>query len=234
MSGKSVFQAVSDVMNDVRELAKNEGNRGLNFNFRGIDATMNAFGPSLRKHGVIVAPLNADLTSEIVSPPKGKPFKDTYGPVTFRIYGPEGDYFDSQVYAEGRDYSDKGAAKTMSVALRTCLLQTFCLPTQDEDPDMAYIDGHGVDKNEARSAAAVASSPANSAAAAAAAAGLGARPVPEIDRVKGEIVRIMGEDSIPPADILAMYHEAGGVSKTFADAQDLPPLKIVLEALGGA
>ena len=213
MSGKNVFQAVSDVMNDVREVRKTGRNSSQNFNFRGIDAVMNAVGPKLREHGVIVTPIHADLTGVEVDAGRKKA-KDTSGIVTYRWFGPDGSHFDSQVYAEGRDYADKGGAKTMSVALRTCILQTLCLPTDDPDPDEDYIE----------------SSPA----AAAVAQGLGARPVPEIDRVKGEIVRIMGEDSIPPADILAMYHEAGGVSKTFADAQDLPPLKMVLEALGGA
>ena len=212
MSGKNVFQAVSDVMNDVREVRKTGRNSSQNFNFRGIDAVMNAVGPKLREHGVIVTPIHADLTGVEVEAGRKKA-KDTSGIVTYRWFGPDGSYFDSQVYAEGRDYADKGGAKTMSVALRTCILQTLCLPTDDPDPDEDYIE----------------SSPA----AAAVAAGLGARPVPEIDRVKGEIVRIMGEDSIPPADVLAMYSEAGGVSKTFADAQDLPPLKTVLEALGG-
>ena len=213
MSGKNVFQAVSDVMNDVREVRKTGRNSSQNFNFRGIDAVMNAVGPKLREHGVIVTPIHADLTGVEVDAGRKKA-KDTSGIVTYRWFGPDGSHFDSQVYAEGRDYADKGGAKTMSVALRTCILQTLCLPTDDPDPDEDYIE----------------SSPA----AAAVAQGLGARPVPEIDRVKGEIVRIMGEDSIPPADILAMYHEAGGGSKTFADAQDLPPLKIVLEALGGS
>lgn len=213
MSGKNVFQAVSDVMNDVREVRKTGRNSSQNFNFRGIDAVMNAVGPKLREHGVIVTPIHADLTGVEVDAGRKKA-KDTSGIVTYRWFGPDGSYFDSQVYAEGRDYADKGGAKTMSVALRTCILQTLCLPTDDPDPDEDYIE----------------SSPA----AAAVSQGLGARPVPEIDRVKGEIVRIMGEDKIPPADILSMYHEAGGVSKTFADAQDLPPLKIVLEALGGA
>ena len=211
MSGKNVFQAVSDVMNDVREVRKTGRNSSQNFNFRGIDAVMNAVGPKLREHGVIVTPIRAELEGIEVDAGRKKA-KDTSGIVTYRWFGPDGSHFDSQVYAEGRDYADKGGAKTMSVALRTCILQTLCLPTDDPDPDEDYIE----------------SSPA-----AAVAQGLGARPVPEIDRVKGEIVRIMGEDSIPPADILAMYHEAGGVSKTFADAQDLPPLKMVLEALGG-
>ena len=213
MSGKNVFQAVSDVMNDVREVRKTGRNSSQNFNFRGIDAVMNAVGPKLREHGVIVTPIHADLTGVEVDAGRKKA-KDTSGIVTYRWFGPDGSHFDSQVYAEGRDYADKGGAKTMSVALRTCILQTLCLPTDDPDPDEDYIE----------------SSPA----AAAVAQGLGARPVPEIDRVKGEIVRIMGEDSIPPADILAMYHEGGGTSKTFADAQDLPPLKMVLEALGGS
>jgi hypothetical protein len=39
------------------------------------------------------------------------------------------------VAGEAMDAGDKATAKAMSVAFRTALLQTFCLPTDEKDPD---------------------------------------------------------------------------------------------------
>ena len=54
----TVVQALSAVMADVRAVAKKEKNtsQGGGFFFRGIDAVVNAVGPALRTHGVVVTP----------------------------------------------------------------------------------------------------------------------------------------------------------------------------------
>lgn len=206
---KSVFQAVSEVMNDVREVRKGDRNSQQGFNFRGIDAVMNAAGPALRKHGVIIAPISANLSAELVEAGKKKA-KDTSGTVAFRWFGPEGDYFDTEVFAEGRDYADKGGAKTMSVALRTCILQTLCLPTDDPDPDEDYIKATGLVGDV-----------------------LGGSVAPTVEQLKGRIVEIMKAEGIPPADVMAMYKSAGGVREKFMDADDVEAVQAVLDALEG-
>ena len=206
---KSVFQAVSEVMNDVREVRKGDRNSQQGFNFRGIDAVMNAAGPALRKHGVIIAPISANLSAELVEAGKKKA-KDTSGKVALRWFGPEGDYFDTEVFAEGRDYADKGGAKTMSVALRTCILQTLCLPTDDPDPDEDYIKATGLVGDV-----------------------LGGSVAPTVEQLKGRIVEIMKAEGIPPADVMAMYKSAGGVREKFMDADDVEAVQAVLDALDG-
>lgn len=206
---KSVFQAVSEVMNDVREVRKGDRNRQQGFNFRGIDAVMNAAGPALRKHGVIIAPISADLSAEMVEA-GNKKAKDTSGTVAFRWFGPEGDFFDTEVFAEGRDYADKGGAKTMSVALRTCILQTLCLPTDDPDPDEDYIAATGLVGDV-----------------------LGGSVAPTVEQLKGRIVEIMKAEGIPPADVMGMYKAAGGVREKFMDADDVEAVQAVLDALDG-
>jgi hypothetical protein len=55
--------------------------------------------------------------------------------VEYRFTGPLGDSVEVTVAAESFDAGDKATAKAMSVALRTALLQTLLLPTDDPDPD---------------------------------------------------------------------------------------------------
>ena len=51
-----IIKLLSAVMEDAGAVRKSERNTHQNFNFRGIDAVVNAVSPALRKHGVVVLP----------------------------------------------------------------------------------------------------------------------------------------------------------------------------------
>lgn len=53
----TVVQALAAVMEDVRAVRKGDRNQQQGYAFRGIDAVVNACGPALRKHGVVVVPI---------------------------------------------------------------------------------------------------------------------------------------------------------------------------------
>lgn len=129
-----IYQALSDVMNTVREVRKGERNGHFNFMFRGIDAVTNAVGPALREHGVAVVPV--DMHAEYVTVPTNRG-QSTNVRVrnTYRWVATDGSYVDTVATGESMDTGDKGTAKANSVAFRTCMLQTLCLPTDDRDPD---------------------------------------------------------------------------------------------------
>jgi hypothetical protein len=55
--------------------------------------------------------------------------------VRYTFHAPDGSSLETVVPAESFDSGDKATAKAMSVAFRTCLLQTLCLPTDEVDPD---------------------------------------------------------------------------------------------------
>lgn len=131
----TVHQAVANVMRDVIAVRKDERNDHFRFNFRGIDAVMNAVGPILREHGVIVVPHDMEATYSPVATSGGKPAMNVQVRNTYRFYGPAGDFFDTVATGESIDNGDKGTAKANSVAFRTCLLQALCLPTDEPDPD---------------------------------------------------------------------------------------------------
>jgi hypothetical protein len=63
--------------------------------------------------------------------------------VTFFFYGPMGDHIECTTPGEGFDFGDKATSKAMSVACRTALLQTLCLPTDEPDPDSEVYEQQG-------------------------------------------------------------------------------------------
>ena len=133
----SIYQAINNVMRDVQSVRKGEKNTHGGFNFRGIDAVTNAVGPALREHGVIVVPKVLDAQYDTVHVGQKQTVMSRVAlRVRFTWVGPEGDSIESEVQSESFDSGDKATAKAHSVAFRTAMLQTLCLPTDEKDPDM--------------------------------------------------------------------------------------------------
>lgn len=131
----TVHQALNKVMGDVQAVKKDSKNQAQRFNFRGIDAVMNAVGPALRKHGVTILPEDVDVHRSNGTTANGKQTAEVVVKVTYRVYGPGGDSIHGKVAAEAMDFGDKAIAKAMSVAYRTFLLQALTIPTDEPDPD---------------------------------------------------------------------------------------------------
>lgn len=134
-----IHEALNNVMRDVQAVRKGERNTmpGGGFMFRGVDAVTNAVGPALREHGVIVVPevLDAEYSTVHVGQ-KQTVMSRVVLRIRFTWWGPEGDSIASVVQAESMDSGDKATAKAHSVAFRTAMLQTLCLPTDEKDPDV--------------------------------------------------------------------------------------------------
>ncbi len=133
----TVVQALSAVMGDVQAVGKTSRNTQQNYNFRGIDAVVNAVGPAFRSHGVVVVPVASSVVEERYVTKNGAAMKGVTATVTFRFYGPAGDYIEAQACGESSDSGDKAVPKAHSVAFRTMLLQALCIPTDEPDPDSA-------------------------------------------------------------------------------------------------
>src|SRR5215510_4171877 len=131
----TVIEALAAVMAEVQPVGKGSRNIEFGYNFRGIDAVVNAVGPILRQHFVIVVPELLEAAYRDVTTSKGKPSRECTVRVRYRFYGPAGDYIDAVVPGESMDVGDKGAPKAMSVAYRIALLQALCIPTDEPDPD---------------------------------------------------------------------------------------------------
>lgn len=134
-SKPSIQEALSAVMEDVRSVAKNDRNSSQNFNFRGIDAVVNAVGPALRAHRVVVLPTILHHAYDTVTSSRGTPMGHVIVQVSYEFIGPAGDSLVCSVVGEAMDIGDKATPKAMSVAFRTALLQALALPTDEPDPD---------------------------------------------------------------------------------------------------
>jgi len=133
---QSIYKQLAAVMGDCREVAKRDANTEQRYYFRGIDAVVNAVGPILRKHGVMVMPtlVHVDYGERIS---KSGNLGTVCRVVVDYVFtaAEDGSSITTRVAAEAMDYSDKATAKAMSVAFRTALLQALALPTDDRDPD---------------------------------------------------------------------------------------------------
>jgi hypothetical protein len=131
-----IAQALNEVMKEVGAVKKNDRNASQGFNFRGIDAVVNAVSPALQKHGVIVVPSVEDYEYHSVEIGKNRTVMGHVKvKVTYTFIGAGGDAIKATVVGEAMDSGDKATAKAMSVAFRTALLQTLSLPTDEPDPD---------------------------------------------------------------------------------------------------
>lgn len=146
----AIYAALADVMADCDHVAKRDRNEHQRFLFRGIDAVVNAVGPVLRKHGVVVVPNVEHVSYDTVATSTGKPATACRVLATYTFYAGDGSSIDTRVAAEAWDAGDKAAPKAMSVAFRTALLQALALPTDEPDPDsQTYVR----DNDRTRSAA---------------------------------------------------------------------------------
>lgn len=139
--GESIVVLMGQAMAKLRAVEKDRRFDGPGgFNFRGIDACMNAVGPVFRELG-IVGPIPNLLHVEHDTINTGKrDMQRCIVKVEYSFLGPNGDKVSAVVPGVAIDTGDKADAKAMSVACRIALLQTLCLPTQEPDPD-DFVDG---------------------------------------------------------------------------------------------
>lgn len=138
-----VHVAWSRVMADIRKIGKKDRYDavGTKYDFRGADRTVNAFGPVLRLHGVLVLPVKVEPSYRDTRTSGNKPTKETTVTVTWVVMGPMGDTLpELQSAGEALDNSDKGTAKAQTVAQRVLLLTAAQVPTGDPDPDSVHVE----------------------------------------------------------------------------------------------
>lgn len=136
----TVVEALASVMVSVPVIGKDSQvtTGPARFRFRGVDDVMQAVGTALREHGVVFAPSRVvSLDHERYETSKGSPMDGVTVVVEYTITGPGGDTMTAAAAGQAADSGDKAVPKAMSVAFRTVLLQTLCIPTGDPEPDQA-------------------------------------------------------------------------------------------------
>ncbi|WP_431976141.1 ERF family protein [Micromonospora haikouensis] len=126
------------VMADVQSVGKGDqydparsGGRGGKYNYRGVDRVLNAVGPALRRHGVMVIPVRTEPTYRDVTTSGGAKMRECTVTVTYEIRGPKGDVMPAQSCGEAFDSGDKATTKASTVAYRNLLITALSIPTRD-------------------------------------------------------------------------------------------------------
>lgn len=134
-----IHAALNLVMKQVGAVKKNDRNDFQQFMFRGVDAVVNAVYPALVEHRVTVQPKVLQYDYSTIDVGKGaasKPMGHARVIVEYTFTSAEdGSSTSAAAAGEAFDSGDKATPKAMSVALRTALLQSLMLPTDDPEPD---------------------------------------------------------------------------------------------------
>ena len=140
-----VHIAWARVMADVQSISKRDrrDDTGGHYNFRGVDRVINAVGPAVRRHGVLVLPtkiLSAEYRDTRTS--NNKPMRECVVTVQWTVTGPRGDSLPPlESIGEATDTQDKATAKAVSVAQRVLFLAALQIPTEDPDIDRGHERG---------------------------------------------------------------------------------------------
>ena len=144
-----IYADLAKVMRSVDHVGKGDFNSHQKFSFRGIDGVLNAVGPALREHNVVVYPRLHDVAYEEVKTSGGKASTACRVVVDYIFASVDGSTVETRVAAESWDTGDKAMPKAMSVAMRTALIQALALPTDEPDPDsFTYTREAADEKNE--------------------------------------------------------------------------------------
>ncbi|MFF9894919.1 hypothetical protein [Streptomyces longispororuber] len=138
------------VRHDVRSVAKKDqhkekhrdtGREYVKYNFRGIEAALNAFGPATLRHGVNVLAVDMTTSYRDTTSSRNSKMREATIVTTWQIMGPMGDSLPLLKSAgESLDSGDKGTAKAQSLALRALLFNTGMIPTGDPEPEAMHVE----------------------------------------------------------------------------------------------
>lgn len=128
-----VHVAWARVMADVQSIGKgdNYNQQGTRYQYRGVDRVLNAVGPALRRHGVLVMPIRTEPSYRDVTTKSGTRMSECTVTVTYEITGPKGDTKTAQSCGEAMDSGDKSTTKACTVAYRNLLITALSIPTRD-------------------------------------------------------------------------------------------------------
>ena len=129
-----IFKQIPKIMADLKPISKDQ--KGHNFSFRGIDDVYNALQPLMAKYKVFTTTKVLKETVVAYESTKGAHGVQRVLTVQFDFYAEDGSSVQCITHGEGIDYGDKCSNKCMAIAHKYALLQTFAVPTKDnDDPD---------------------------------------------------------------------------------------------------
>jgi hypothetical protein len=139
-----IFSAMAKILAEVDSVGKGKTSVGkFSFKYRSIDDVFNALHSAFAAHGVFLTQKLLYHTMEAVEGrvnaqgQTSNPSLHHIAKYEFTFWAIDGSSITCLCGGECIENGDKGLGKTASYALKTCLLQTFLIPTEDDskDPD---------------------------------------------------------------------------------------------------
>ena len=129
-----IYSSMAKILAEVDSVSKGKTSVGkFSFKYRGIDDVFNALHSAFAAHGVFLTQELLEHSTEVIEG-RGLHHIAKY---RFTFWAIDGSSISCITGGECIENGDKGLGKTASYALKTCLLQTFLIPTEDDskDPD---------------------------------------------------------------------------------------------------
>jgi len=137
----TIYQIIPLIRAEVGAIRKDQqAQGGARYSYRGTDSIINALAPALNKYGVFTTVEDFDYEHTAYETASKKMLTTVTMKKKVTFYGPLGDSVYSIVAGENSDYSDKATGGASTYAYRYALVQTFVLPTDDDDPDAKYVE----------------------------------------------------------------------------------------------
>lgn len=126
----NIYESLNKVMAEVGAIGKtSKSTQG--YQYRGIDAVMNALQPALIKNKVFISPEVLEHTREERQTAKGGLLIYSIIKMKYKFYAEDGTCIEAVTIGEGMDSSDKSSNKAMSNAFKYACFQVLCIPTEE-------------------------------------------------------------------------------------------------------
>ncbi len=133
---EKIYTTINEVMKKVNAISKGRENQGQGFMYRGIDDVMNELHPILAECGLFVTPQVMEAEYSERKTARNTTLFYSRLKIKFTFTAIDGSSIESIVIGEGMDSGDKASNKALSAGLKYALIQTLCIPTEeDKDPD---------------------------------------------------------------------------------------------------
>jgi hypothetical protein len=135
----SAPEALAEVMRRVPAIAKGRTS-DQGYRFRGIDDVYSSLHDLFAEVGLVVLPRPIERIGEVrlVGAKQDRSQYVTHLLVEFRFLASDGTWQTCSAWGEGSDMGDKATQKAHSQAMKSALLETFLIPTEDsarDEPD---------------------------------------------------------------------------------------------------
>ena len=147
MTVKKIYTAMANVQDHMlaNPIAKTQKNKFANYNYRGIESVVQAFSLPLAQNKIILAPQDVKVSTKFIDG------KTTHTRISgkLRFISLEDESYIERSY-EGHSQSTQGkdleAAK--SFAYRDALLETFCVPFEQTEPEITDPESEQTEVDE--------------------------------------------------------------------------------------